>query len=82
VDEIGGLSKALEIAKELADIPQDESVRLVVWPRRTTFLGTLFGPQEESRAAHLPASLAQAISNLHILEKTGVWALMTLWPGS
>ena len=82
VDEIGGLSKALEIAKELADIPQDESVRLVVWPRRTTFLGTLFGPKEESRAARLPASLAQAISNLQILEKTGVWALMTLWPGS
>lgn len=38
VDEIGGLEKAIEIAKELAGIPLEQEVQRVIFPRLTPFL--------------------------------------------
>ncbi len=43
IDEFGGLDKAVEIAKQLANIPADKSVRRVVFPAPRTFLQQLFG---------------------------------------
>jgi|GEM_PF-4437316 len=43
VDELGGLSRALELAKELAGIPIDEEVRLVVRPKKISFFDTFLG---------------------------------------
>ncbi|MEK7724236.1 MAG: S49 family peptidase, partial [Acidobacteriota bacterium] len=42
VDEIGGLEKAIEIAKQLANLPADKDVRRVVFPAPRPFLETLF----------------------------------------
>lgn len=44
VDEIGGLAEAVEMAKSLAGIGEAEDVRLVVWPRGTSFFFPFFGP--------------------------------------
>jgi ClpP class serine protease len=33
IDELGGLDRAIELAKELADIPADEKVTIVHYPK-------------------------------------------------
>lgn len=38
IDEVGDLDRAIEIAKELADIPADEEVTIVHYPRKKTVL--------------------------------------------
>ena len=43
VDEVGGLDRAVEIAKELAEIPEDEQVTLVHYPEKKGFLEELLG---------------------------------------
>jgi protease IV len=43
VDEYGGLDKALEIAKQLANIPADKSIQRVTMPIPPTFLQELMG---------------------------------------
>lgn len=48
VDEIGGLDRAVEIAKELAQIPADKGVRRVVFPAPRTFFQEMFGGDDEA----------------------------------
>ncbi|MBN1222317.1 MAG: signal peptide peptidase SppA [Candidatus Aminicenantes bacterium] len=43
VDELGGLDKAVAVAKELAGIPSEERVALVHYPRKKGLLSLLFG---------------------------------------
>ncbi len=43
VDEFGGLDKAVEVAKQLANIPANEGVRRVVMPVSRTLLQQFFG---------------------------------------
>lgn len=43
VDEFGGLDRAVEVAKQLANIPADKSVRRVVFPAPRGFLQDMFG---------------------------------------
>ena len=59
VDEIGGLERAVELAKEKANIPEDQSVRLEVFPRPKGVLESLlsWGPDESSASAALRAIL-------------------------
>jgi protease IV len=52
IDEFGGLEKAIQIAKELANLPADKDVRRVVFPEPRPFLETLF---EEDDSAELTA---------------------------
>jgi len=80
VDEIGGLSRAIEIAKKLAGIPQDEAVKLDVWPKRTSFLGSLFNRNAEMPGVRLPGHLDKVLSYYKIMEKERIWALMPFWP--
>ena len=47
VDEFGGLNKAIEIAKNLANLPSDKDVRRVVFPAQRPFLASLLGSDEE-----------------------------------
>lgn len=48
VDELGGLEKAIDIAKELAELPADKDVRRVVYPTPRTFMETILGGGEET----------------------------------
>ena len=43
IDELGGLDRAIEVAKELAKIPADEKVTVVHYPAKKGFLQVLLG---------------------------------------
>jgi protease-4 len=51
VDELGGLDKALELAKKRANIAPGSEVELVVFPPRKTFLEVLSDPLSRSENA-------------------------------
>jgi protease-4 len=44
VDELGGLDRALALAKQRAKIPQDEEVELVIYPPKKSFYEVLADP--------------------------------------
>ena len=84
VDELGGLPKAIETAKELAGLSREEEVRLVVWPKRTSFFRSLFGrgPAETKNGLSeiLPRSLRAALDWALRLNAERVWAVMPFLP--
>src|SRR5215204_1490945 len=55
VDEFGGLDRAVEVAKELAQIPADKGVRRVVYPAPRTFFQQLFGGGDDQDTASIKA---------------------------
>jgi protease IV len=64
IDEYGGLERAIQIAKELANLPADKDVRRVVFPAPKPFLETLFADDEsaEMNAEHqAQKALAEAL---------------------
>ncbi len=59
IDEFGGLEKAIEIAKQLANLPADKDVKRVVLPAPRPFLETILGdPEETQTSAEVKAQLA------------------------
>ena len=63
IDEFGGLEKAIEIAKQLANLPADKDVKRVVLPAPRPFFETLFGDKEETQtSAEQKAQAALAAS--------------------
>jgi len=51
VDELGDLSRTIEIAKELAGVPADEKVTLVHYPGKKSFLDMIFSSEGGLTAA-------------------------------
>lgn len=78
-DEIGGLTKALEIAKELAGIPPEEEVKLVVWPKKASLLDVIFGRGLVKIKSHTKTKLEKVLVALQTLGKEKIWALMPFW---
>jgi protease-4 len=78
VDEIGGLSKAIDLAKELAGIPAEEEVKLIIWPKKVSFWQSLFGKMGAKTDLIAYRNLEKTISLLKLLERNNVWALMPL----
>ena len=58
VDEFGGLERAIQIAKELANLPADKDVRRVVLPEPKPFFETFFGSEASSDASTQKAQQA------------------------
>ena len=79
VDELGGLDKALDLAKSLAGIPAGEDVRLVVWPQRVSLLGMIFGRPQTKIALFPSTGLNKLLQTLQILERENPWAVMPFW---
>jgi protease-4 len=79
VDELGGLDRALALAKSLAGIPDDEDVKLVVWPKKTSLFNLIFGRMEGKSRLPIPEDLARIFQTLEILERENPWALMPFW---
>jgi len=50
IDEFGGLEKAIEVAKQLANLPEDREVRRVVFPAPRPFFETWFGSSDDDSA--------------------------------
>jgi protease IV len=66
VDELGGLDRAIDVAKQLAHIPADESVHIVRFPREKSFWQLLFEREEsmsESTSASFRAALEQILDS-------------------
>jgi protease-4 len=63
IDEFGGLDRAVEVAKQLANIPADRGVRRVVFPTPRTFLDQIFGTggDEATVAAQKPNAAVEAL---------------------
>ena len=65
VDEYGGLDKAIEIAKQLANIPADRSIQRVILPQPPTFLEQLLNAgdddSESDAQAKQEATLLSAV---------------------
>jgi protease IV len=76
VDELGGLTQAIEAAKSLAGITKEQDVRLVVWPKRVSFWASLFGRRDASIRAELPRALGQTLEWIDRLGRDRVWAVM------
>lgn len=91
VDEFGGLDRAIEIAKELANIPADKGVRRVILPVPRTMLQQLIssGSDDEEAAgtkqhkaliAALPEDARRAFRYMALLERMRNGEAMYLMP--
>jgi len=78
VDEIGGLSKAIELAKKRAGIPEEEEIKLVIWPKKISFFQALFGRKEAKLELCLDSKFEKILTIFRLLEKNNVWAIMPL----
>jgi len=61
VDEFGGLDRAVEVAKELANIPKDKGVHRVIMPYPRTFLQELMAVGDETRSHDTQAKQREAV---------------------
>jgi protease-4 len=79
VDELGGLTMALGLAKKEAGIDADEEVRLDVWPRKRTFWQSLFSQPALGLDLKSAAGRDRVLETLRLMERPGIWAVMPLW---
>lgn len=79
VDEIGGLSHALELVKELAGIPVEEEVRLVVWPKKVSFFEMLMSRRFIRVYTDLHPDLEKMLSTFQLFEGERMLAIMPFW---
>jgi protease-4 len=78
VDELGGLSVALKIAKERAGISEEQSVRIVVWPKKTSLFESFFARSMARTKLFSNKNLDKLLRTLQILEKEHFLAIMPL----
>ncbi len=76
VDELGGLTTAIGLAKKLAGIPSDERVSLSVWPKKRSFWESVFGRRAPETGFGAPAELRKALEAFRLMAEPRVWALM------
>lgn len=91
VDEFGGLDRALEVAKQLANIPADKGVERVILPYPQTFLQQLLSDtnsessntkleQQKAIAAALPEDARRALRYMALMDKMKDGETMMLMP--
>jgi len=91
IDEFGGLEKAIEIAKQLADLPADKDVHRIVFPEPRPFLESYFGSDDDSTdlqsekaqavvAASLPKEIRDAFKYSALFDRMGQGDSMLLMP--
>jgi protease-4 len=92
IDEFGGLEKAIEIAKQLANLPADKDVRRVAYPEPRSFLDEYFGSDDstfaeteefkakKALADSMPADVRRALRYAEILDRMQKGEAMTMMP--
>jgi protease-4 len=81
VDELGGLTMALGLAKKEAGIDADEEVRLDVWPRKRSFWQALFALPAAGIDMKSASGREKALDVLGLMARTKIWAIMPFWTG-
>lgn len=90
IDEFGGLDRAIEVAKELANIPADKGVQRVILPYQQTFLQQLLNSgnensntqlaQQRAMLATLPEDARRAFRFMALMERMKNGETMMLLP--
>lgn len=92
IDEFGGLEKAIDVAKQLANLPADKDVRRVVFPAPRPFFETWFGDPESAEvsakdiqaqkalADSLPADVRKALRYAEMFDKMKRGEVMMMLP--
>jgi protease-4 len=89
VDEFGGLDRAVEVAKELANIPKDKGVHRVILPYPRTFLQQLLSEgdetqvkmkQQEALLSAMPEDARRAVRYMTLLDRMQTGDSMLLMP--
>lgn len=57
VDELGGFKSAIKFAKKEAQIPEDKSVKLKVFPRKRSYWEMLLGRDDHKKEKELPLAV-------------------------
>lgn len=79
VDELGGLTMAIGIAKKEAGIDADEDVRLDVWPRKRTFWQSLLSRPGLGAEIKSAAGRDRILETARMMNQTRIWAVMPFW---
>jgi len=82
IDDTGGLSKAVQAAKELAGIPSDEEVMSVVLPKKISLFDALFGKlstRARPENSVFDKKVRKVLSTFQMLRDEVIWALMPFW---
>jgi len=79
VDEIGGLTMAIGLAKKEAGIDAGEEVRLDVWPRKRTLWQSLVGRPGLGLDLKSAAGRAKILETARLMKQTKIWAIMPFW---
>lgn len=90
IDEFGGLEKAIDIAKELANLPADKDVRRVAYPEGKTFLESLRSggastetEEQKAQAAivrSLPADIRKTLRYAELFDRMKRGEAMMMMP--
>jgi len=59
IDEFGGLTRAVDIARDLANLPADKDVKRVVFPSPRPFLQSVFGGDDAETTVSAPEKAQQ-----------------------
>src|SRR5213080_374986 len=92
VDEYGGLDKAIEIAKQLANIPAEKSIQRVIMPQPPTFLEQLMSAgnddsdvdtqakQQAALFSALPEDMRESLRYAQLLDRASKGEAIYLMP--
>lgn len=91
VDELGGLERAIEVAKDLAKIPSRTSVKRVVFPAARSIIQTILRRDEDespkkveiSQSAiigFLPEDMRRTLTYAHLLDRMNRGELVAMMP--
>lgn len=90
IDEFGGLEKAIEVAKQLANLPADKDVRRIAYPEARPFFETIFGggastetPEQKAQKAiieALPKDIRRTLRYSSILDQMQHGEAMMMLP--
>jgi protease-4 len=78
IDELGGLTRALELAKQEAGLPAGENVKLLVWPKKVSFWDSILGGRGFPIRLRAGSRWERILSIFQALSEggQGQWALM------
>ncbi len=79
VDELGGLTMALGLAKKEAAIDADEEVRLDVWPKKRSFWQAVFSRSGIGLDIKSASGRERILDTARMMNLTKIWAIMPFW---